>query len=412
MPADKNVAKHSDKIIIITVAGAFCIFVTMGIRHGFGLFQLPFTQGGNDGLVSPQAFAIAIAVQNILWGLMSPVFGALADKRGAVLSIALGALFYTAGMLLMATATGDAVFILAQFFVGLGLAGAGFSVVLGTVGKVSSDAKRTLNLAIVTAAGSVGQFVLVPITQWLIGGYDFRVALFSLAAVAFAMLFFAPYLKIPAQPTAAATNPNPVSLRAVLSCAFTSKSYICLFLGFFVCGFQLVFIITYFPAYISQFGITAQTASIALGMIGLFNIAGSLYCGWAGTRFSKKKALAIFYLSRSLVILLLLLLPKNAFFILFFGAAIGFLWLGTVPLTSGLVATLFGTKHMSMLYGVVFLSHQLGSAAGALLGVYSFKATGDYILGWWVCIALGVIAAALHLPITEKLDEKYRLQFT
>ncbi len=404
-----NNIRHST--IVIIVVGALCIFVTMGIRQSFGLFLPIFT---SQNIIGTDLFSFAIALQNVLWGIASPLFGAMADRRGAVLPIVLGSLFYAFGVLLMGYASGGGEFVFAQFLIGLGLGGAGFSVVLGTVGKISSDKNRTFNLAIVTAAGSLGQFVLVISAQLVIDIFDFRSALYMLAAFAAIMLFFAPLMRIPSTVALSAktnvANDTATNKQALL-CALTSPSFILLFLGFFVCGFQLVFIATYIPAYVRGFGITGEVAATALSMVGLFNIFGSLFCGWVGTRVSKKKALAIFYSVRSMVIVLFLLLPITPFTVIAFGAAMGFLWLGTVPLTSGLVAVMFGTRHMSMLYGMVFLSHQLGSAGGALIGAYSYGQMGSYTFGWIVCIGLGFVATALHLPIKESMDDSYRLRF-
>lgn len=395
-----------DKSVIILVTGAFFICVTMGIRQGFGLFLTPYTTELNIGR---DTFAFAIAVQNILWGIASPLFGALADRRGPVVAAAIGGVLYTLGLLVMAAAGGSVTLTLGQILIGGGLAGAGFSVILGTVGKVVSPEKRSFSLAIVSAAGSFGQFALVPVVQWGIDEFGMRGGSILLAAIAALMIIAAPLLKLPADaPRARVGDSN----NAVLKVAFTSRSYVLLFLGFFVCGFQLVFISTHLPAYLEDNGRPITDAVTALSYVGLFNIAGTLACGWVGDRMPKKDALSIFYLLRSLVIVIFLMMPLSSFSVALFGAAIGFLWLGTVPLTSSLIGVFFGPRHMAMLYGLVFFSHQAGSFLGAWLGGLLFEFTGSYDVVWYLCIALGIVAAALHFPIRERLDERYAAQFS
>ena len=394
-----------DRAAIIIAAGAFFICITMGVRQSFGLFMLPYT--GDLG-IGRDSFALAIALQNIIWGFASPMFGALADRRGPVVAAALGGLLYTLGMLIMASAGSGWALGLAQMFVGGGMAGAGFSVVLGAVGKVATPEKRSISLAIVTAAGSFGQFALVPLAQLGIDGLGFRGGAVMLAAVAALLMLAAPLLRLPKD---APTSRRGDSNREVLKIAFASRSYVLLFLGFFVCGFQVVFVSTHLPAYVDDAGLPASAAATALALIGLFNIIGTLACGWAGDRMPKKDALAIFYVLRSLVIVGFLLAPITPFSVALFGAGIGFLWLGTVPLTSGLVAVFFGARHMSMLYGFVFLSHQAGSFLGAWLGGVLYEATGSYDVVWYISIALGLVAAALHYPIKERSDDRYAAQY-
>ena len=395
---------NRDRTAIIVAAAAFFICITMGVRQSFGLFLPLYTA---ELVIGRDTFSLAIAVQNILWGLASPVFGALADRRGAVSALLIGALLYTGGMLVMAAAGGGGTLFLAQAMVGLGLAGAGFSVVLGTVGKVVTPKNRSLVLGIVTAAGSVGQFVLVPVAQWGIDAFAMRGGVLFLAGIAFLMALVAPLMRLPKGAPMAAAH----SSVAVLRTAFRSRSYVLLFLGFFVCGFQVVFIATHLPAYVADAGLSTSAAVSALALIGLFNIFGSIFCGWVGGVMPKKNALAIFYLLRSLVIVLFLLFPLTPLSVVVFGAAIGFLWLGTVPLTSGLVAVMFGPRHMSMLYGGVFVFHQVGSSLGALAGGALYEITGTYDAAWFISIALGVVAAFLHYPIKEQSNVAFVRQF-
>ena len=394
-----------ERAAIVLAAGAFFICTTMGIRQSFGLFLLPYT---TELGIGRDTFAFAIAMQNIVWGFASPLFGALADRRGPVIAATLGGALYTIGMLVMAAAGDGISLTLAQMLVGGGMAGAGFSVILGAVGKVATPEKRSFSLAIVTAAGSFGQFALVPLAQAGITAFDMRGGALLLAAVAFLMLVASPLLRLPADAPRARQGE---SSREVLKTALASRSYVLLFLGFFVCGFQVVFVSTHLPAYVADAGLPASAAATALALIGLFNILGTLACGWAGDRMPKKDALAIFYLLRSLVIVLFIIMPLTPFSVALFGAAIGFLWLGTVPLTSGLVAVFFGPRHMSMLYGVVFLSHQAGSFLGAWLGGVLYEAFDSYDIMWYLSILLGIVAALLHYPIHEKADARYGAQF-
>ena len=395
-----------ERTTVILVVGAFFICATMGVRQSFGLFMSPYaTELG----IGRDSFSLAIALQNIVWGLASPLFGALADRRGPVMATLLGGVFYTIGLLLMAAAGSGGGLMLAQIMVGMGMAGAGFSVILGTVGKVVSPQRRSFALGLVSAAGSFGQFAIVPLAQLGIGWFDARGGVVLLAVIAFLMILCAPLLKLP--PHAPRANKSD-SGGAVLRAAFSTRSYVLLFFGFFVCGFQVVFIATHLPSYIKDAGLPVATAVAALSLIGLFNIFGTLFCGWVGDKMPKKDALSIFYLLRSLVILLFVLLPISSTSVVVFGAFIGFLWLGTVPLTSGLVAVFFGTKHMSMLYGGIFFSHQIGSFLGAWLGGLLYEWTGDYNVVWFLSIFLGVVAAALHYPITEAPDIRFRRQFS
>ena len=258
-----------------------------------------------------------------------------------------------------------------------------------------------------TAAGSFGQFAIVPLAQQFIAHFGWRGALAGLAAVAALMAPAAAFLRAPRSALAPASDPAIAVTRAALS----NRSYVLLTAGFFVCGFQVVFIATHLPAYLGDLGMAPIVASVALMLVGLFNIFGSLGCGWLGDRCSKKNSLLWFYLLRSVVIAGFVLLPASPASAIVFGALIGFLWLGTVPLTSGLVAVFFGARHMSMLYGIVFVSHQLGSALGAWLSGYLYEQTGSYDSAWMLAIALGIVAAALHYPIRENSDETFRRRY-
>ncbi len=403
----ENGLRTGDAAAVVIAVGAVYICITMGLRQGFGLYLAPFSEMLG---ISRGSFAFAVAMQNMLWGLASPVFGAFADRRGVAAAAALGGGFYAAGMLLMASASGGATLLFAQSVIGLGMAGAGFSVILGAVGKAARPERRSFSLALVTAAGSAGQFLLVPLAQWGISALGARETIIALSAFAFLLIVLAPLLRV--SPKAGAANAIRVEAAGdVLRQAFSSRSYVLLFFGFFVCGFQVVFVATHLPAYAADAGIAPSAAAWALALVGLFNIAGTMFCGWAGDRYSKKNSLALFYLGRSAVIACFLFAPISEFSVLVFGAAVGFLWLGTVPLTSGLVAVFFGTRHLSMLYGAIFLSHQAGSFLGAWLGGVLYDATGSYDAVWGICIALGIAAAVLHYPIRELADAPFARRF-
>lgn len=378
--------------------------MTLGARQSFGLFMQPV---GSELEISRDVFSFAIALQNLVWGLLSPVFGGLADRVGAAKVAFAGALLYMAGMVVMAYGDGGATISLGQGLIGTGTAGAGFSVALGAVGKATRPEHRSMALGIATAMGSFGQFAMIPIAGELIAGYGWRGALLFMTGALALMLPAAALLR--SGPGELAPRGEPQ--RAVARAALGNRSYMLLTAGFFVCGFQIVFIATHLPAFLADSGQEPWVAAAALSLVGLCNIVGTLFCGWVGGRRSKKDSLSALYFLRSVVILAFVMLPISPATALAFGALIGLLWLGTVPLTSGLVAVFFGARHMSMLYGIVFLSHQAGSATGAWLSGYLYEVTGDYSAAWWLAIALGLAAAAVHYPIRERADEGFRLRF-
>lgn len=394
-----------DRAVIIIAVGAVFICLTMGFRQSFGLYLRPFTE--EMQIADIGVFSLAVGLQNILWGIASPFFGMLADKRGPAVAAAIGGALYAAGLFVMAGATSGGGVIAGQSLVGIGIGGAGFSVILGAAGKVAPPAHRSMVLAAVAAAGSFGQFALVPLAQLLLEQFGARESLYALAAGALLMVALAPLLRLPSDARTAAGQ----SGSGALLCALEVRGYVLLTLGFFVCGFQVVFIATHLPKYVSDNGIPESAAAWALAMVGLFNIFGTLACGWLGDRFPKKNVLAIFYLLRSAVIVLFLLVPLSSFSVVAFGALIGLLWLGTVPLTSGLISVFFGVRHLSMLYGVTFLMHQAGSFLGAWMGGRIYAAFANYDLMWAFAIALGVVAALLHWPIAERADEKFARSF-
>ncbi len=391
----------------VLLGAAGLIAITMGLRQTFGLYQIPATAQLVG--VTSASFSLAIAGQNLIWGLLSPIFGGMADRYGAARVAATGGLLYAAGLSVMGASGNVASFAVGQALIGMGLAGAGFSVALGAVGKAAPAESRSLWLGIATAAGSIGQFVVLPPTQAMISSalLGWRGSLVVLAAVAALMIPLALMLRAPrvAPGQGAAAVPSASALTEACR-ALTDRSYLLLLAGFFVCGFQVVFVATHLPVYLRDADHDPGLAAWALALDGLFNIMGTLACGWAGSRYSKKNLLSFFYIARSLVIIAYIVQTPTVANTLLFGAAIGFLWLGTVPLTSGLVAVFFGTRRMSMLYGIVFLSHQLGSFMGAWLGGVLYDYSGSHDWTWQLAILLGFAAAVIHYPIKERPSTK------
>ncbi len=389
------------KTTIIILCGALIVGISLGIRHAFGLFLAPMTSDLGFGR---EAFALALALQNILWGLFQPMAGMLADRFGSARVIVAGSAAYALGLVVMSATTTPLVLSLgAGLLVGFGLAAGGFAVVLGAVGRMVPPARRSLALGIVTAGGSFGQFVMAPLGQAMISSVGWPGALLVMAgfAVLLAPLSFVIRGRA-ADPLAATAGAPPQTISQAVAEAARHRGYRLLTLGFFVCGFQVTFIGVHLPAYLVDVGLPVGLAALALGLIGFFNIFGAFGFGALGDRYSKKYLLSTLYALRAVVIAAYLVAPKTETTTLLFAAAIGLLWLGTVPLTSGLVAQIFGPRYMATLFGFVFLSHQVGSFLGVWLGGRVFDAFGTYDPIWIAAIVLGLVAALLHLPIAEK----------
>lgn len=373
--------------------GGAVLAIALGIRHAFGIFMQPMTLDHGWGR---EVFGLAIALQNLVWGLAQPFAGMLADRFGAQRIIFGGAMLYAAGLALMAQAGSPAALMLsAGVLVGLGLSGTTFAVVFGAVGRAMPAEKRSLALGVCSAVASFGQFALLPGSMSVIGRFGWATALLALAALAAAM---APLSRPLAEDSAAAAGPGA---RQALAEAFAHRGYWLLCLGFFVCGFQVVFISTHLPAYLADRQLPLAVGTTVLALIGLFNIPGTFFAGLWGGRYPKPRLLAALYLGRLVVILLFLLLPVTAMTAYVFAAAMGLLWLGTVPLTNGTIATLFGVRNLSMLAGVAFLFHQIGAFMGGWLGGLVFDRTGTYDAVWTIAIGLSLLAALLNLPIRE-----------
>jgi len=380
---------------VVLLCGALILTLAMGVRHSGGLFLQPMT--AEQGW-SRELFSFAIAIQNLMWGLFQPFAGAFADRFGAGRTLAGGAALYILGLVVMAHAdTALGLNAGAGLLVGMGLAGTTFSVVLGVVGRIAPPEKRSLALGIVSAGGSFGQFAVLPVGQALIGSVGWQDALMWLALGIGLIIPLAMVVT-----GRSGTNLGSQSMSEALHEAFRTPSFHYLFWSFFVCGFQTAFIMLHLPAFVVDAGLTANVGMTAVALIGLFNVAGSFLSGWLGGLYSKKWLLAGIYALRVVAILMILLFPLSTLTLYLFAAIMGLLWLGTVPLTNGLVAQIFGVRFIGMLYGVVFLGHQIGGFLGAWLGGRIFDQSGSYDPAWWLAIALSVAAAALAVPVREQ----------
>ena len=389
--------KLSARAWTMILAGAAVVTLSMGVRQAFGLFLPPMSP---DLGIGRESFGLAVAVQNLLFGLAQPFVGAWADRHGAGKVIAGGGLLYLLGLALAAVAA-DFMGLMLGFgvMVGLAMAGATFVVVLGAVGRIAPPHKRTLAFGIVTAGGSLGQFLVVPLAQVFIDAFDWRIALWMLAGLIVLILPLAIGLKGKPEGAGAADG---LPLNEALAEAGAHPSFWLLNLGFFVCGFHIAFVGTHLPAFLRDEGLTAGVGAACLALIGLFNILGSAAWGAWGSRWSKKHLLALLYGLRGVTIAGLMLFPISTVSVLVFAAAFGFLWLGTVPLTNGLVAQIYGVRNLSALGGIVFLSHQVGAFLGAWLAGLAFTVLGSYDAVWIASIGLAVIAALANLPVRQE----------
>jgi MFS family permease len=395
----------------VLIVGSIIVLIGFAIRASFGVFQIPIAEEFDWARAE---FSLAIAIQNLAWGIGQPIFGAIAEKIGDRKAIILGAIAYAAGLILSAGATLPIQHQIYEVLVGFGVAGTGFGVVLAVVGRASSDENRSMSLAIATAAGSAGQVVGAPLAEALLGIMAWQSVFLVFAALILASLLLLPFMR---SPTPAATKAElQESMGQILGKAFRDPSYTMIFLGFFSCGYQLAFVTAHFPAFVTEMcgpimsggllhglGITTTSAlgAVSISLIGLANIGGTLYAGWLGKRYSKKYLLAGIYLGRTLVAAWFILTPMTPATVIVFSVVMGSLWLATVPLTSGLVAHLYGLRYMGTLYGNVFFSHQLGSFLGVWLGGKLYDIYGSYTYVWWVGVAVGAFSAIVHLPIRE-----------
>ncbi|CUX82533.1 MAG: majar facilitator superfamily transporter [Roseibaca calidilacus] len=395
----------------VLIGGCIIIMIGFAIRASFGVFQIPIAE--EFGWLRAE-FSLAIAIQNLAWGIGQPLFGALAERFGDRRAILLGALVYAAGLVLSSFAVTPEAHQWLEILVGFGVAGTGFGVILAVVGRAASDENRSVALGIATAAGSAGQVFGAPVAEILLGFYSWQTVFLIFAAAIILAMLALPMMRAPAPASRAELEQ---SMGAALQQAARDPSFTLIFLGFFSCGYQLAFVTAHFPAMVTEmcgpidpngmlagFGITTTSAlgAVSISLIGLANIAGTIFAAWLGKRYSKKYLLASIYMARTVVAAAFILSPITPASVLIFSLVMGALWLATVPLTSGLIAHIYGLRYMGTLYGIVFFSHQLGSFLGVWLGGELYDIYGDYTLVWWVGVAVGLFSAIVHLPVRER----------
>ena len=406
---------HATLFNPVLIVGCIIIMVSFAIRGSFGVFQIPIAD--EFGWLRSE-FSLAIAIQNLAWGVGQPLFAAMAEKVGDRKAIVLGALTYAAGMVLTANSTTPFEHQAYAWLVGFGVAGTGFGVILAVVGRAASDENRSMALAIATAAGSVGQIFGAPVAEWMLSIMSWQLVFVWFAGGILLTIFTLPFMRAPQTASKEAVEQT---LGEALSKAFRDPSYTLIFLGFFSCGYQIGFITAHFPALVTEMcgpiepgsllhgiGITTTSAlgAASIAFIGLANIFGTLLAGWAGKHYSKKYLLSGVYAGRTIVAALFFLFPITPTTVIVFSVAMGALWLATIPLTSGLVAYIYGLRFMGTLYGIIFFSHQIGSFIGIWLGGALYDSYGDYSVVWWVGVAVGAFSAIVHLPIREKPMEQ------
>lgn len=391
----------SKPLIYMLIGSAIILALSLGVRHGFGLYLVPMSDEFGWG---HNVFSLAIAMQNLIWGAAQPFTGALADKYGSKIVVAVGGVLYTIGLLLMAvSSTGWLLNLSVGLILGLALSATSFSVLLSAVGRAAPPEKRSLAMGIASAAGSFGQFIMLPSTLLLLQNFGWSAAL-VISAILIAMIVpLAWMLKAPAFVVPnTSTNQVQLSFKDILVIAKNHKPFWFLSLGFLVCGFQVVFIGIHLPGYLIDQGFNATTGTVFLALVGLFNIVGTYTAGWLGGKYSKPKLLMGLYGLRGIAIIAFLMLPLSTFTIYSFGVVMGLLWLSTVPLTNGIVANMFGIKYLSMLSGIVFFTHQVGSFFGGWLGGVNHDVTGNYDLIWLFSIILSVFGVLVHFFVDEK----------
>ena len=390
--------------------GSIILMLGFAVRASFGVFQIPIAAEFDW----PRSeFSLAIAIQNLAWGIGQPLFGALAERLGDRRAIILGALCYAGGLVLSSFAITPLQHQMLEIFVGFGIAGTGFGVILAIVGRASRPEKRSLSLGIATAAGSAGQVIGAPIAQALLAHYPWQTVFVIFAVVILSALLVLPFMRAPAQADRAALEQ---SMGTVLRHALRDPSFRLIFLGFFSCGYQLAFLTAHFPAFVTEVcgaidpasllaklgvGSTAALGAVAISLIGLANIVGAITAGWLGNRYSKKYLLAGIYAARTIVAAVFILLPMTPLSVVVFSLTMGGFWLATVPLTSGLVAHIYGLRYMGTLYGIVFFSHQLGGFLGVWLGGRLYDIYHSYTAVWWIGVGVGAFSALVHLPVRE-----------
>ena len=401
----------SSLITPVLLAGSLIIIITFAIRGSFGVFQIPIE---NEFQWLRVEFSLAIAIQNLGWGIGAPIFGALGEKFGDKKMIVAGAFCYVIGLVLSTYAQNPLTHQFLELIIGFGIAGTGLGMILAVVGRASSEKNRSMALGIVTAAGSFGQMFGAPIAQALLNFYSWQQVFIIFALTIILVMSVVPFLKDAPMVTKKEVE---ISLTKVLSNAFKDPTFSMIFFGFFACGYQLAFLTAHFPAMVTEMcsaitpssalhfigvSTTSSLGALAIGLIAFSNIFGTIYAGWLGQKFPKKYLLAGVYALRALIGLIFILLPITPVTVILFSLFMGSLWLATVPLTSGLIAHIYGLRYMGTLYGLVFFSHQIGSFLGVWMGGRLYDATGDYTLVWWIGIGVSVFSTLIHIPIKEQ----------
>ena len=401
----------SSLITPVLLAGSLIIIITFGIRGSFGVFQIPIE---NEFQWLRVEFSLAIAIQNLGWGIGAPIFGALGEKFGDKKMIEAGAFCYVIGLVLSTYAQNPLTHQFLELIIGFGIAGTGLGMILAVVGRASSEKNRSMALGIVTAAGSFGQMFGAPIAQALLNFYSWQQVFIIFSLTIILVMSVVPFLKDAPMVTKKEVE---ISLTKVLSNAFKDPTFSMIFFGFFACGYQLAFLTAHFPAMVTEMcsaitpssalhfigvSTTSSLGALAIGLIAFSNIFGTIYAGWLGQKFPKKYLLAGVYALRALIGLIFILLPITPVTVILFSLFMGSLWLATVPLTSGLIAHIYGLRYMGTLYGLVFFSHQIGSFLGVWMGGRLYDATGDYTLVWWIGIGVSVFSTLIHIPIKEQ----------
>ena len=406
-----NMQNQDTKLITpVLLASSIILMIGFGIRASYGVFQIPIA---DQFAWARTEFSMAIAIQNLAWGIGQPIFGAIAEKIGDRKAILIGIFCYAIGLIFSSYAITPGAHQFYSFFVGFGVAGTGFGVILAIVGRATSDANRSMALGIATAVGSVGQIIGPPTAEFLLRYFNWSVVFLIFAGIIISTIAFLPVLRAPSKD---AKHDLEETLGQILKKAFYDPSFTLIFLGFFSCGFQLAFITAHFPAFVTEMcgaiatdgllaGIGVKNASalgaFSIALIGAANIVGTITAGYFGKHYKKKNLLAIVYTGRTLIAVIFIMVPMTPLTVVTFSITMGLLWLATVPLTSGLVGYIYGLRYMGTLYGIVFFSHQLGSFLGVWLGGALYDAYGNYNIVWWVGIAVGAFSAIVHMPIRE-----------